>query len=81
MSKENIKRNQKIYEYWKETRPEKLSFAKIGKHFKHDFNGKKVPLDASAVYRIIKRMQRKEINANILAKQAEQKKKDLSEIP
>jgi len=36
-----------------------MSYAKIGRVFRHKFKGKMKSLDASAVYRIIKREERR----------------------
>ncbi len=50
---EKVERNRRLYEY--HLQHPKMSYAKIGRVFKHKgkVNGKLTPSDASAVYRII----------------------------
>ena len=50
---EKTDRNQRLYQH--HLRNPLMSYAKIGRVFRHKFNGSMKPLDASAVYRIIKR--------------------------
>ena len=53
MSKQKKDRNQRLYQYW--LKNPNMGYSAIGRVFKHTWNGQLVPLDASAVYRIIKR--------------------------
>ena len=50
-------RNQRLYQH--HLRNPLMSYAKIGRVFRHKFKGKMKSLDASAVYRIIKREERR----------------------
>ena len=57
---EKVDRNRRLYEYHL-TNPN-MSYAKLGRVFKHKCNGRMTPLNASAVYRIIKREESKPRN-------------------
>lgn len=48
---EKVDRNKRLYQY--HLLNPKMSYAKIGRIFKHQKDGALIPLDASAVYRII----------------------------
>lgn len=60
MSKQKLDRNQRLYQYW--LKNPNMSYSSIGKVFKHMWKGKIIPLDASAVYRIIQRERRMKEN-------------------
>ena len=69
---EKTERNQRLYLY--HLQHPTMSYAKIGKRFRHRWlSGKKKPLDASAVYRIIKREEgRLEIDSSASRKEKEE---------
>lgn len=50
---EKIDRNKRIRDY--KLKHPNMSYAKIGRVFRHIVNGKSIPLNASVVYRIINR--------------------------
>jgi len=50
---EKTDRNQRLYQF--HLQHPKMSYAKIGRVFRHKQNGSMKSLDASAVYRILKR--------------------------
>ncbi|KKN21405.1 hypothetical protein LCGC14_0925900 [marine sediment metagenome] len=50
---EKIDRNRRLFQY--HLQHPRMSYAKLGRVFKHKQNGSMKPLNASAVYRIIKR--------------------------
>ncbi len=53
MMEEKTERNKRLYQF--HLQHPKMSYAKIGRIFKHKQNGSMQCLNASAVYRIIKR--------------------------
>ena len=63
---EKIERNQRIYNFWKEEQKKiknrRLSLAKIGARFYRVVDGQRQPIDASAIYRIIKRYEQLELD-------------------
>ena len=54
---EKVDRNRRLYEY--HLANPKMSYAKLGRVFKHKRNGCMTPLNASAVYRIVKREEKR----------------------
>lgn len=59
--REKVNRNQRLYEF--HLKHPNMSYATLGRIFKHKHNGQMKPLDASAVCRILKReKQRLEID-------------------